>query len=234
MRKGVCIFILKRRIIQCTGPAWMKRCAGVDIARTVSSVFMWWLWSKALGCVVLLVEQSVLDLRRLWLVDCDDDSDNDRNDDENNDRDEQAPPLLAVAAARRGDCGANLLVAFCDVLADLLALLLNVGDHGLLLLHDLVEVLEELGELDHLTLDVLDRFVALLDVAQGGAGLPTAVRAEELRNMSAKVIGLRNLDVGSTYSLLEDGRFRIRNSLPDFCFCSIGAHDTVLALGSSL
>jgi hypothetical protein len=130
---------------------------------------------------------SDLNLRSLWLVDCDNNSNNDRNDDEDDDRNEQAPPLLAIAAARRGDCGANLLVAFCDILADLLTLLLNVGDEGLLLLHDLVEVLEELGELNHLALDVLDGFVALLDVAQGGAGLAAAVGAEKLMKMSAIV-----------------------------------------------
>jgi hypothetical protein len=111
-----------------------------------------------------------------------DDHCNDDNDDEDN---EEAPPLLAVAGARADDCGANFLVTLCDVFADLLALGFDVGNERLLLLHNLVEILEELGKLDHLALNVLDGLVALLDVAQGGARLAAAVRAHELGLKSA-------------------------------------------------
>jgi hypothetical protein len=121
----------------------------------------------------------------LRLVDCDNNGDDDCDDDEDEDRDKQAPPLLAVATTRADDCGANLLVSFCDVLANLLALLLDIGNQRLLLLNNLVEILEELSELDHLALDVLDGFVALLDIAEGGAGLTAAVRAQELKKLSA-------------------------------------------------
>lgn len=93
-------------------------------------------------------------------------SNNDDNDDDEQD-DEQAPPLLAVPAARLLDRAANLGVCLNHVVVDLLALLLDIGHERLLLLHNLVEVLEELGELNHLALDVLDGFVALLDVAEG-------------------------------------------------------------------
>ena len=38
-----------------------------------------------------------------------------------------------------------------------------------------------MGELDHLAFYVLDGFVSLLDVAEGGRGLSAAVGVEELR-----------------------------------------------------
>lgn len=120
-----------------------------------------------------------IDLRLVVVCD-NNNSNNDGNDDEDDNADEQAPPLLAVAATCADNCSANLLVAFCDVLADCFTLHLDVGNEWLLLLHDLIEVLEELGELDHLALDVLNGFVALLDIAEGRAGLAAAVGAEEL------------------------------------------------------
>jgi hypothetical protein len=126
-------------------------------------------------------------LRRLFaaacgsLVDlCDNNSDND-DDDNDEENDEQAPPLLAVPAARLLDCAADLGVCLDDVFVDLLTLLLDVGDERFLLLHDLVEVLEQLGKFDHLLLDSLNGFVALLDVAESGRGLAAAVGAEQLR-----------------------------------------------------
>lgn len=112
---------------------------------------------------------------RLLVVDSDDDTDDDGNDNDDEQDDEQAPPLLPVACARTDDRSTDFLVTLCDVLADFLALLLDVGDERLLLLHDLIEVLEELCKLHHLALDVLDGLVALLDVAQGRAGLAAAV-----------------------------------------------------------
>lgn len=111
----------------------------------------------------------------LFVVDGNDDGDDDSNDDDDEDADEQAPPLLPVASTRADNRRANLLVTLCYVLADFLALLLNVGDQRLLLLHDLVKVLEELSKLNHLTLNVLNGLVALLDIAEGGAGLAAAV-----------------------------------------------------------
>jgi hypothetical protein len=45
---------------------------------------------------------------------------------------------------------------------------------------DLVKVLEQLRELHHLALDLLDRLVAFLDIPEARLGLAAAVRAEEL------------------------------------------------------
>jgi hypothetical protein len=112
---------------------------------------------------------------RLLVVHCDNDTNDHSNNDEDDYNDEQAPPLLAVTGARADDRGTNLLVTLCDVIANLLALLLNVGNERFLLLHNLIEVLEKLGELDHLALNVLDGLVALLHVAQSGARLAAAV-----------------------------------------------------------
>jgi hypothetical protein len=134
---------------------------------------------KQLLATILLRDSWELILR-LRLVYCDNDTDDHGNDNKDDDHNEEAPPLLAVAGARADDGGANFLVALSDVFADLLALSFDVGNKRLLLLHNLVEVLEELGKLDHLALNVLDGLMALLDVAQGGARLAAAVRAHEL------------------------------------------------------
>lgn len=92
---------------------------------------------------------------------------NSHNDDDNDDEedDKEAPPLLAVAAAGLLNGTTNLIVPLNNVLVNLLTLLLDVGNEWLLLLNNLVEVLEQLCKLNHLSLNVLDGFVALLDVA---------------------------------------------------------------------
>ena len=128
-------------------------------------------WASS-GCDSLFAGSSLVDL-------CDNHgNNNDNNDDEQHNK--QAPPLLAVPAARLLDRASNLGVGLHNVVVDLLALLLDVGHKRLLLLHDLVQVLEKLGQLDHLALDVLDRLVALFDVAEGAGGLAAAVRVEKL------------------------------------------------------
>lgn len=104
----------------------------------------------------------------LWSCSFVDLGDNDNNNDDDNDDEEdneEAPPLLAVAAAGFLNGSTNLVVPLYNVVVNLLALLLNVGNKRLLLLDNLVEVLEQLSKLNHLTLDILDSFVALLDVA---------------------------------------------------------------------
>lgn len=111
----------------------------------------------------------------LWLVDCDNDCDNNCNDDDNDDANEEAPPLLAVAAAGADNGSVDFFIALYNVLVDFLALLFNVGNQRLLLLYDLVEILEQLSKLNHLSLDILNCLVALLDIAESGASLATAV-----------------------------------------------------------
>lgn len=94
------------------------------------------------------------------------DSDNDDDDDDEQD-DKQAPPLLAVAAAGLLDGASNFGVGLYYVFVDLFTLLLDVGYKWFLLLNDLIEVLEKLGKLHHLALDVLNCVVSLLDIAEG-------------------------------------------------------------------
>jgi hypothetical protein len=89
------------------------------------------------------------------------------DDDDNDNADEKAPPLLATSAARFCDGSADLCVRLDDVLVNLLALLLDILDKRLLLHDNLIKVLEELCELDHLLLNLLNGFVALLDIAEG-------------------------------------------------------------------
>lgn len=98
---------------------------------------------------------------------CDNHSNDDHNNDDKQDN-EEAPPLLAVTATRLDDSTINFDVGSLDVVVDFLALLLDVGNERFLLLDDLVKVLEQLGEFDHLTFYVLDGLVALFYVAEGG------------------------------------------------------------------
>jgi len=121
------------------------------------------------------------------LVDLCDDNSNDDNNDDDEQQNEEAPPLLAVAAAGLDDGAIDFHVGSFDIILDFFALLLNVCDKRLLLLDNLVEVLEQLGKLHHLAFYVLDGFVSLLDVAQGGRGLATAVRVEELRKKKGQL-----------------------------------------------
>jgi hypothetical protein len=142
-------------------------------------------WLANLGGLAGGVGSALVDLRN--------DNGDDDNDDDDEEDDEQAPPLLAVAAPCLFDGAADLCVGLDDVLVDLLALLLNVGNEGLLLLHNLIEVLEQLGELDHLALDILDGLVALLDVAEGRRGLAAAVGVEQLQTRLAQTGRVNNL-----------------------------------------
>jgi hypothetical protein len=95
--------------------------------------------------------------------------------------DEQAPPLLAVSAPGFLDGATNLRVRLDDVGVDLLTLLLDVLNEWLLLHDNLVEVLEQLCQFDHLSLDLLDGLVALLDVPQARLGLAATVGVNELQ-----------------------------------------------------
>jgi hypothetical protein len=123
-------------------------------------------------------------LLRLLIIDYKINHHHHRNDNEDDHNNEEAPPLLVVASARADNCGDHFLVTLCDGFADLLALGCDVGNERLLLLHNLVEVLEKLGELDHLALNFLGGLVALPHAALGRARLDAAVRVEELRSRS--------------------------------------------------
>ena len=80
--------------------------------------------------------------------------------------DAQADPLLLPCRSRLDDCLIQLLVSLVEVLDRVLGLRVNVLNSGLLLHNGCLHVLEELGELDHLALDLLDGFVSALDGAQ--------------------------------------------------------------------
>jgi hypothetical protein len=143
-----------------------------------------------IGTFIWVHEGCVSNTRRPLCKQSDSDANDYGNDDNNENNEEQAPPLLSVASTRANDSCANLLITFCDVFADFVALLHNVGDENLLLLDDLVEILEELSKLDHLALDVLDGFVALLHIAKSRACLTAAVRAQELGEKLANEVSL--------------------------------------------
>ena len=109
------------------------------------------------------------------LVDLCDNNRNDNDDDDDKQHNKQAPPLLTVPAARLLDRAADLGIRLDDIVVDLLALLLDVRNERFLLLHNLIQVLEQLGKLDHLTLNVLNCFVALFDIAESARSLTLTV-----------------------------------------------------------
>jgi hypothetical protein len=124
--------------------------------------------------------------------------------------DTQADPLLLASLAGRVDGDANLLVTLIEVLDHLLGLLLNLGDGNLLLDDQGVHILEQLGELNHLLLNLDKGGVTILDSAESGAGAALAVALHK---------GL--LEDLTTGSVLDSGL--------DLSFAGIGANDTVLA-----
>lgn len=111
----------------------------------------------------------------LLVVDADHDGHNNSDDDDNDDANEQTPPLLAAGTPCFLDGSTNLGVGLDDVLVNLLALLFNILHQRFLLHNDLVEVLEQLCKLHHLSLNLLNSLVSLLDIPQGRRCLATAV-----------------------------------------------------------
>lgn len=95
--------------------------------------------------------------------------------------DEEAPPLLSVTGTGGLDGRSDLLVGLAHILRDLLALLINV-DHGCFLLCDEnIHVLVQLGELDHLSLDLRNRLVAIRDLAKNRLRLSATITLQELK-----------------------------------------------------
>ncbi len=105
--------------------------------------------------------------------------------DDDEDNDEEAPPLeLAAVAGALVGLG-NLLVAGLEVVDDVLALVLGVGNDRLLLLDHGGELLVQDGELGEGLLDALQLVMAGADVAEHGGGVAGAVCAQLFRVMSA-------------------------------------------------
>ncbi|GKT41627.1 uncharacterized protein ColSpa_01808 [Colletotrichum spaethianum] len=108
-------------------------------------------------------------------------------------------------------CGDAAPVSMGTVLDDLLALLLDLGDGGLLLDDEHVHVLEQLGELDHLLLNLLQGGLAVLDGVEDGVGLGLAAALHD---------GLLE-DLGAGAGVLD--------GLADLALVGVGADDPVLA-----
>jgi hypothetical protein len=83
--------------------------------------------------------------------------------------------LFASAASRFRNCSINLNVCLSNVLICSFGLLLDLDHRRLMLYHGGLDILKELSQLNHLSLDLLDRFVATLHGAKCGLGLATSV-----------------------------------------------------------
>ena len=119
-------------------------------------------------------------------------------------------PLLLPRGTSRSDGLTDLLIAAHKMRVRLLGLLLDVL-HQRILLHDNgVQVLEQLLQLDHGALDLLDGVVALLHIAQRALRLASAVGVEE--------------------GLLEDlGVAAVLGGFADLGLAGFGVDDQVLA-----
>ncbi|KAI6769781.1 hypothetical protein HG530_004410 [Fusarium avenaceum] len=139
------------------------------------------------------------------------DVDEDNNNDNNNDSNWiLADPLLLACLAGSVDSNSNLLVTLVKVLDDFLALLLDLSNSGLLLNDECVHVLEQLGQLDHLLLNLDKSLVTVLNSAQGSTSTTLAVA----------------LHHGLAEDLTTSG---VLNSSLNLLLRSVGAHNTVLA-----
>ena len=124
--------------------------------------------------------------------------------------DSQTNPLLLPRRTGRINGLADLLVTAHKVRVRLLGLLLDILHQRILLDDDGVQVLEQLLQLDHGALDLLDRVVALLHIAQRALRLASAVRVEQ--------------------RLLEDLCVAaVLRGFPDLGFRGFGVDDQVLA-----
>ena len=105
-------------------------------------------------------------------------------------RNTQADPFLLPRGPSAVNGLTNMNVAGFEMCVCFLSLLLNVLDQRFLLHDNGIEVLEELLQLNHCALDLLDRVVALLDVAQRALRLSPAVGVEEglLEDLSVAAI----------------------------------------------
>ena len=87
----------------------------------------------------------------------------------------EAVPLLSSGGSGLAGCNIEVLVRLNHIRLRFFGLLFDVHDHGLLLHDDLVEILEELGQFHHGTLNLLDGIVALTDVGKSALSLASAV-----------------------------------------------------------
>ena len=87
----------------------------------------------------------------------------------------EAYPLLPSYGSRLGNRSVKLFVTLPDIRVRFLCLLLDLLNRSFLLYDCGVNVLEQLRELDHLALDLLDGFMATLDSVEGRLSLPATV-----------------------------------------------------------
>lgn len=93
--------------------------------------------------------------------------------------DEQTPPLLPPRRLGTLDTRLQLLVPLLHIVNDLLTLGLDIHHGRLLLHHQDIHILEQLRQLDHLALDLLDGLVPALHGIQGGSGLSLSVALQQ-------------------------------------------------------
>ena len=107
------------------------------------------------------------------------DKDDDDNDQDDGNADTKADPLLFARSACAHDRAVDLHVALLQVLVCVHGLCLDVLHHGLLLHDNGVQILEQLLQLEHSLLDLLDSGMALADVRERTLSLTAAIRVHE-------------------------------------------------------
>lgn len=122
----------------------------------------------------------------------------------------EANPLLLPGSPGSCDSHGNLLIALVEVLDNLLTLLLNLYNGGILLDDQGIEILHKLEQLRHLLLNLEQLLVAVLNSAECRTSLALSVAlhhglAEDL----------------ATASIVDGGL--------DLLLCSVGADNAILA-----
>jgi hypothetical protein len=124
-------------------------------------------------------------------------NDNNDNDQEDGNADTKADPLLFACGACTHDRTVNLHVALLQVLVCIHGLCLDVLHHRLLLHDDSVQILEQLLQLEHSLLDLLNGGVTLADVRERTLSLTATIRVHErlLEDLGIRAFACSFLDL---------------------------------------
>jgi len=107
------------------------------------------------------------------------DQDNYDNDQDDGNANTKADPLLFACSSRTHNRTVDLHIALLQVFVCVHGFSLDILYHGLLLHHDRVQVLEQLLQLKHGLLDLLDGGVALTDVRERTLSLAATIGVHE-------------------------------------------------------
>ena len=125
------------------------------------------------------------------------DQDDDHNHQDDGNADSKADPLLFARSPGASNATVELHVSLLQVFVCVHSPLFDILHHGLLLDDNRIQVLEELLELKHGLLNLLDGGVTLTDVRERTLSLAATIGVHErlLKNLGIRAIGSRLLNL---------------------------------------